>query len=96
MALSAELHLVDQRLDEAATSLKKVAEHPETPAHQRERCGLLGADLLEKLHRPREAVEMLQVLEEHGFRAVRPWPARLGPTPVREIGGGIQCFLATQ
>ncbi len=66
MALAAELHLVDGRIDAAAETLKAVALHPDTPASQRGAAGLHACDLFEQLRRHRDAVELLQVLDEYG------------------------------
>jgi tetratricopeptide (TPR) repeat protein len=66
LALAAELHLVDGRIDAAAAALKSVAKHPDTPPAQRGAAGLHACDLFEQLRNPREAVELLQVLDEYG------------------------------
>lgn len=64
LALAAELHLVDSRNDAAAEILSQIARHPDTPEDERRRAGLFACDLFEQLHRPRDAVELLQDLEQ--------------------------------
>lgn len=66
LALSAEMHLVDERLEHAAEALRAVALHADTPAEETRAAGLHATDLFERLHRPREAVELLQALETRG------------------------------
>ncbi len=66
LALSAELHLVDGRIDAAADALRVVAQHPDTPPAQRGAAGLHACDLYEQMRRHRDAVELLQVLDEYG------------------------------
>ena len=66
LALAAELHLVDGRVEAAAEALRKVAKHPDTPAAERSSAGLHACDLFEQQKRHRDAVELLQVLDEYG------------------------------
>ncbi|HSC86502.1 MAG TPA: hypothetical protein VLC09_04500, partial [Polyangiaceae bacterium] len=66
LSLSAEMHLGDERFEKAATSLRAIATHTETPLDIVERAGLHAADLLERLHLPREAVTLLAELEQRG------------------------------
>lgn len=66
LALAAELHLVDGRLEAAAEALRLVAKHPDTPPAERNAAGLHACDLFEQLKRHRDAVELLQVLDEYG------------------------------
>jgi len=70
LALAAELHLVDNQTDRAAEALRKVASHPDTPDPERKRAGLFACDLFEQLHRPRDAVELLQSLESFGVQTL--------------------------
>lgn len=67
LALSAELHLVDGNLEQAADVLCDVCKHPDTPREQLADAGLFACDLLEKLQRPREALALLRQLEERGI-----------------------------
>lgn len=66
LALAAELHLVDGRVEPAAEALKMIARHPNTPARERNAAGLHACDLFEQLQRHRDAVELLNLLEEYG------------------------------
>ncbi|GEM_PF-1209148 len=66
LALAAEVHLVDGRLEPAATTLRSIALHPETPQAQRRSAGLIACDLFEKLRRPGDAVTLLQTLSQWG------------------------------
>lgn len=66
LALAAEFHLVDGRIDAAAEALRTVAKHPDTPAAERSAAGLHACDLFEQLRRHRDAVDLLKLLDEHG------------------------------
>jgi hypothetical protein len=71
LALLAELHLLDQRLERAAPLLRQVALHPLTPAAQRESAGLHAVDLLERLAMASEAMDLLVALEQRGVPVPR-------------------------
>lgn len=67
LSLSAELFLIDERWDEAAMALRRVALHPRVPVAQRRNAGLYAADLFEKVKRPRDGVELLERLSGFGI-----------------------------